>query len=258
MTDVSRLGTILGVWAHPDDETYLSAGLMANTASRGARVACVTATRGEEGSWDHERYPPSEMARIRDAELIAALGVLGVTEHYWLEFRDGTCDAVAEAEGIDRVGTIIDKVNPDTILTFGPEGLTGHPDHRAVSRWTTKAFDIAAKPGATLCYATSRPEWAAEFVPILNSFTEVYTPGLPPTTPEEELEIGFLLTDDLVDLKLRALKEQISQFDPFLQHFGEDKVRDFLGTEDYALAQRKADPMTTHIAAEVESSDKGA
>jgi LmbE family N-acetylglucosaminyl deacetylase len=258
MTEVSSLGTILGVWAHPDDETYLSAGLMATAASRGARVACATATRGEEGSWDHERYPPSEMARIRDAELIAALGVLGVMEHYWLGFRDGTCDAVTEAEGVDRVKTIIEKVDPDTILTFGPEGLTGHPDHRAVSRWTTKAFDIAAKPGATLCYTTSRPKWAAEFVPILNSFTEVYTPGLPPTTPEEELEIGFLLTDDLVDLKLRALKEQISQFEPFLHHFGEDRVRDFLGTEDYALAHRKADVMTTPIAAGVESSDKGA
>jgi LmbE family N-acetylglucosaminyl deacetylase len=239
MTEVSGLGTILGVWAHPDDETYLSAGLMATAASHGARVACATATRGEEGSWDHERYPPSEIGRIREAELTAALGVLGVSEHYWLDFRDGTCDAVSEAEGIDRVKAIIEKVSPDTVLTFGPEGLTGHPDHSAVSRWTTKAFDHAAKPGASLCYATSRPEWVAEFVPILNGFTEVFAPGLPPTTPEDELEIGFKLNGDLADLKLRALKEQISQFDPFLQHFGEDRVRGFFDTEDFALAYKK-------------------
>jgi LmbE family N-acetylglucosaminyl deacetylase len=239
MTDLSGQGTILGVWAHPDDETYLSAGLMATAASRGTRVACATATRGEEGSWDQERYPPSEIGRIREAELAAALGVLGVIEHYWLEFRDGTCDAVSEDEGIDRVRAIIEKVGPDTVLTFGPEGLTGHPDHSAVSRWTTKAFDMAAKPGASLCYATSRPEWAAEFVPILNGFTEVFAPGLPPTTPENELEIGFHLTGDLADLKLRALKEQISQFEPFLQHFGEDRVRDFIDTEDFALAHKK-------------------
>jgi LmbE family N-acetylglucosaminyl deacetylase len=239
MTEVSGLGTILGVWAHPDDETYLSAGLMATAASRGARVACATATRGEEGSWDHERYPPSDIGRIREAELTAALGVLGVSEHYWLEFRDGTCDSVDEAEGVDRVRAIIEKVSPDTVLTFGPEGLTGHPDHSAVSRWTTKAFDVAAKPGASLCYATSRPEWAAEFVPILNSFTEVFAPGLPPTTPGDELEIGFNLTGDLADLKLRALKEQISQFEPFLQHFGDERVRGFIGTEDFALAHKK-------------------
>ena len=43
------LGTVLGVWAHPDDETYLTAGLMAQTVRRGDRVICVTATRGEEG-----------------------------------------------------------------------------------------------------------------------------------------------------------------------------------------------------------------
>jgi LmbE family N-acetylglucosaminyl deacetylase len=239
MTEVSDLGTILGVWAHPDDETYLSAGLMATAASRGARVACASATRGEEGSWDHERYPPSEIGRIREAELTAALGVLGVSEHYWLKFRDGTCDAVDEAEGTERVKAIIEKVSPDTVLTFGPEGLTGHPDHSAVSRWTTEAFDIAAKPGASLCYATSRPEWAAEFVPILNGFTEVFAPGLPPTTPEDELEIGFVLSDDLADLKLRALKEQISQFEPFLKHFGEDQVRGFFDTEDFALAHKK-------------------
>jgi LmbE family N-acetylglucosaminyl deacetylase len=240
MTDVSGLGTILGVWAHPDDETYLSAGLMATAAASGARVACATATRGEEGSWDHERYPPSEMSRIREAELAAALGVLGVYEHYWLDFRDGTCDTVSEAEGIDRVGAIVEKVSPDTVLTFGPEGLTGHPDHSAVSRWTTKAVDGSANPGASLCYATHRPEWAAEFVPILNSFTEVFSPGLPPTTPAEELEIRFELTDDLVDLKMRALKEQISQFEPFLQHFGEDAVREFIRSEDFALAHKKA------------------
>jgi LmbE family N-acetylglucosaminyl deacetylase len=239
MTEVSGLGTILGVWAHPDDETYLSAGLMATAASLGARVACATATRGEEGSWDHERYPPSEIGRIREAELTAALGVLGVSEHYWLEFRDGTCDAVDEAEGADRIKAIIEKVSPDTVLTFGPEGLTGHPDHSAVSRWTTNAFDMASKLGASLCYATSTPEWAAEFVPILNSFTEVFAPGLPPTTPKDELEIGFDLSDDLADLKLLALKEQISQFEPFLQHFCEDKVRGFFDTEDFALAHRK-------------------
>ena len=47
---VSELGTLLGVWAHPDDETYLVAGLMAQAVRDGHRVVCVTATRGEEGS----------------------------------------------------------------------------------------------------------------------------------------------------------------------------------------------------------------
>jgi len=54
-TMLPALGTVLGVWAHPDDETYLSAGLMARSVEQGARVVCVTATRGEEGSWDEAR-----------------------------------------------------------------------------------------------------------------------------------------------------------------------------------------------------------
>ena len=54
------LGTLLGIWAHPDDETYLSAGLMARRSVDGRRVVCVTATRGEGGSMDEERWPPDD------------------------------------------------------------------------------------------------------------------------------------------------------------------------------------------------------
>ena len=56
-----ELGTVLGVWAHPDDETYLSAGLMAQAVRDGDRVVCITATRGEGGSLDEERWPPETM-----------------------------------------------------------------------------------------------------------------------------------------------------------------------------------------------------
>jgi LmbE family N-acetylglucosaminyl deacetylase len=47
--EVSGLGTILGIWAHPDDEAYLSGGLMALATDAGSRVVCATATRGELG-----------------------------------------------------------------------------------------------------------------------------------------------------------------------------------------------------------------
>ena len=60
-----ELGTILGVWAHPDDETYLSAGLMAAAADAGSRVVCITATRGEGGSMDEEQWPPESMGQVR-------------------------------------------------------------------------------------------------------------------------------------------------------------------------------------------------
>lgn len=97
--DPDQLGTILGVWAHPDDETYLSAGLMAAAARAGRRVACITATRGEEGSWDEERWPTAKMGKIRQAELEKGLKVLGITEHYWLDYHDGKCAEVPGRKG---------------------------------------------------------------------------------------------------------------------------------------------------------------
>src|SRR5713226_7106282 len=102
------LGTVLGVWAHPDDETYLTAGLMAQSVRDGCRVVCVTATRGEEGSFDEERWPPETMGAVREAELLRSLEVLGVREHIWLDYRDGTCAAVEPAEGIARVRAIME------------------------------------------------------------------------------------------------------------------------------------------------------
>src|SRR5438093_2334158 len=77
-TAEGSLGTILGVWAHPDDETYLSAGLMAQAVREGRRVVCVTATRGEEGSFDEERWPTATMGKVRENELMRSLEILGV------------------------------------------------------------------------------------------------------------------------------------------------------------------------------------
>ena len=76
--DIADLGTILSVWAHPDDETYLCAGIMSAAVDNGQTVVCVTATRGEGGSPDHKKYPPEAMGKVREAELLACLEILGV------------------------------------------------------------------------------------------------------------------------------------------------------------------------------------
>ena len=89
--DVACLGTVLGVWAHPDDEAYLSGGLMAWARDAGSRVVCVTATRGEMGTPDPQQWPPERLAEERTRELASSLDALGVTEHHWLGYRDGQC-----------------------------------------------------------------------------------------------------------------------------------------------------------------------
>jgi len=68
MQDTAALGTILGIWAHPDDDIFLSAGLMATAVRNGQRVVDVTATRGEGGSMDEDRWPPETMGEVRECD----------------------------------------------------------------------------------------------------------------------------------------------------------------------------------------------
>lgn len=233
-----ELGTILGVWAHPDDETYLTAGLMAQAALDGRRVVCITATRGEGGSMDEERWPSATLGEVRDTELMRCLDVLGVTEHHWLDLPDIDMDTGLPEEGYEKVRAIVQEVEPDTVLTFGPDGMTDHAAHKSVSAWATRAVEEVGKPGARVHHATTTPEWAAEFVPIYNRF-DVFRPGTPPITPHEELSIDFPLPPDLLELKLRAIQEHESQVEGMVEAFGEDIFRRAMHAEWFRLGAVK-------------------
>jgi LmbE family N-acetylglucosaminyl deacetylase len=134
-----RPTTLLGIWAHPDDEAYLSAALMARVASGGGRVVVVSATRGELGGpapgGDVDR-----LARRREAELRNALAAVGVEELHVLGLADGGCAAAGHAEQSARLEATMRAVAPDLVVTFGPDGITGHDDHRAVSGWALDAW----------------------------------------------------------------------------------------------------------------------
>jgi LmbE family N-acetylglucosaminyl deacetylase len=230
-----RLGTILGVWAHPDDEAFLSSGLMADAIRKGDRVVCVTATRGELGSWDEERWPAESMAEVRESELKASLDALGVTEHIWLDYDDSACRDVPLEEAAERVAAIMKDVEPESVLTFGPEGMTGHPDHEAVSRWTSEAFHRAAKPGSRLYHATKTPEYLERMGPVLGPV--VFAPERPPVTDREDLAIDFELDEELLDLKMKALEAHRSQIEGLMAVFGPELFREDASVEWFALAE---------------------
>jgi LmbE family N-acetylglucosaminyl deacetylase len=232
-------GPALGVWAHPDDETYLAAGLMAMAVRLGQRVVCVTATRGEEGSWDEERWPTATMGRVREAELIRSMKILGVTEHHWLDYYDGTCAEVDLDEGTKRVRAFVEEVQPMSVFTFGPEGMTGHPDHKSISAWTTRAFHQAAPEGASLYYATGTPEWEVEYVPRMQRFNVFMEPGTPPVTPHEEMAVDFELPEELMRLKLDAIEAHLSQNEHILKAFGQDFFRAGTSVEAFRLGARR-------------------
>ena len=89
------------------------------------------------------------------------MAVLGVADHRILGFPDGGL-ADHDEEGVAAVGRLLDEVRPDTILTFGPDGITFHPDHVAVSRWVTAAWEQRGRP-CRLLYATYTAEHLARF-----------------------------------------------------------------------------------------------
>jgi LmbE family N-acetylglucosaminyl deacetylase len=222
----------MGVWAHPDDETYLSAGLFAHAVDAGCRVVAVTATRGEGGSLDEDRWPPEKMGEVRQEELIRSLAVLGVSEHYWLNLPDVDMHTPLPDIGAMRVRLLMDKIKPDTVLTFGPDGMTGHEGHKSVSLWTSEAFSAVAPPGARLYHATQTPEFLAEWVPKLEPFN-IFLPGTPPVTPREELGISFVLDEASLDRKIAAIQEHASQIEGLLEVFGESGLRGFMREESY-------------------------
>ena len=231
----AALGTVLGIWAHPDDEVYLSGALMALARRVGGHVACVTATHGEQGTPDPDRWPPERLALTRRHELAACLAALGVSHHHWLGYRDGACAEVPARSAADRLARIITDTVPDTIVTFGPDGLTGHPDHRAVSRWVTRAWDLAGKPGRLL-HATTTDEYSDEFAPEHDRFDVFMDDGLPLRTPTEALALTVAPDDEVLDQKLAALRAQATQTTSLIEAFGEDRYRAWVARETFVDA----------------------
>ncbi len=236
--EIAPLGTILGVWAHPDDESYLCAGIMAAASVNGQRVACVTATHGEAGTTDESRWPLATLGWRRDQELIEALSILGVTEHYWLDYPDGACEQVPIPDAVDNISELMERVDPDSVLTFGPDGMTGHPDHTAVSEWTTTAFHAVAKVGTRLYYATATPAWLEFVLPTLEKF-DVFFAGMPSVTQEADLAISYTLPPEIMRKKLRAVKAQASQSEALLGAVGESFFEASNSSEFFALAAQK-------------------
>ncbi len=242
LLSVADLGTVLGVWAHPDDEVYLSGGLMAAARQAGQRVVVVSATMGEHGTATPDRWPPQRLARVRRLEAAASLAALGVSEHHWLGFADGGCAAVPAPVGETAVARLIEQVRPDTIVTFGPDGVTGHPDHRTVSAWTTAAWR-ATGGSARLLYATLTRRFHARWA-SLNERVALWMSDERPVTDDDAVAMLLRCDEALLDRKLVALRAQASQTAGLLAEVGEDAYRRWWAEEAFvdatAVAHRAA------------------
>jgi LmbE family N-acetylglucosaminyl deacetylase len=135
----------MAIVAHPDDESLGMGGTLARYASEGIEIALLTATRGERGRNGASRSTlPTQLGALREAELLAASRVLGISEVRCLGYPDGELDRVDPCSAADAIAAHIRRFRPQVILTFGPEGAYGHPDHIAISQLTTAAIVRAA------------------------------------------------------------------------------------------------------------------
>ena len=235
--DAAALGTVLGVWAHPDDETYLSSGLMMLARQAGRRVVCVTMTRGEHGTDDPSVWPPERLARTRDHEIKAAMAILGVDEHRCVGLEDGTLAGIDRGMGVRLVADLIAEVRPATIVTFGPDGMTGHSDHQAVAGWVEAAWrSLRPARRPRLLRATSTARWADRFADI-HTELGIFPPGLPVRTPDDGVAVTVSLDDEGADTKLAALRAQATQTAPVLAAMGEERYRSWFADENFTMPE---------------------
>jgi mycothiol S-conjugate amidase len=152
---------LLACFAHPDDEAFTASGVLAASTARGVQVRLVCATYGEEGDIRQPGVATREtLGQVRHEELRHSCAVLGMQEPVMLGYRDsGWGDSPAQYhpnafvqappwQVVQRLVKEIRRFQPHIVLTFEPEGVSGHKDHKAISRYTTAALHAAGDPTA--------------------------------------------------------------------------------------------------------------
>jgi LmbE family N-acetylglucosaminyl deacetylase len=229
---------LLVVMAHPDDETFRCGGTLALLARQGVTIQVLTATHGEAGSSAPLSSDERErLALAREQELHCACAALGIELPLFLNYNDGKLDIVAEEKAAGQVLAVMEEFGPQVVITWPPDGLSGHPDHIAVNRWTDFAFRHASNGRLKHDLA------ALYYLAIVSSVANVLGYTHLHATPDDEIT----LTIDVLsawDQKLAAIQCHRTQLasSPILNDTTE-RQRLFLGQEHFirAVGLKKSD-----------------
>lgn len=187
------------ILAHPDDESFPIGGTLAKSAAEAVRVVLVCATKGEAGI---AGLAPEATAEIRERELHAAAQALGIAEVVFLGYLDGQLAQAEPEAALLRLVALMRAEQPQAIITFGPDGISGHPDHLAIYRLTTAAFDQADLPGARLYY-------------IAPSEATQLGCGVIPTPTQAGGPVAAIDVSEYLVAKARAMQSHVSQNPPY-------------------------------------------
>ena len=210
--------TILGIFAHPDDESMGPGGTLAKYAAAGHRVAVLTATEGGAGRLYRERPTDdagrAELRRVRREETIRAARILGVEHLGFLGWEDGEVRRRDVLEGEELLAGFIRREKPDVLITFHGSGISHHPDHR----WITLAVDGAFRgAGHAGWYGEGEVEDLEPHRP-----RRLYHYTVPASMPRESWPRRIFLspdheittridTTDFADLRWEAIRAHASQ-----------------------------------------------
>lgn len=142
---------VLGLFAHPDDEVFCMGGTIAMAAAAGAETAVVSLTRGDAGQIrDAATATRRTLGVTRVAELGAAAAALGIGHVECLDLGDGRLASLPYDDLVRQVREILDRLDPDVVVTFGNDGGFGHPDHMTSSRAVLSAREGMWRPPRVL------------------------------------------------------------------------------------------------------------
>lgn len=131
---------ILGIFAHPDDEVFCAGGTFAKYVQAGAYCKIISVTPGNAGQIRDARIATRRtLGEVRTKELAASCEAMGVQEWECWDYGDGTLDKIDQPQLVEKIEDALRSFKPDVVITFGPDGGYGHPDHIAVSHATTVA-----------------------------------------------------------------------------------------------------------------------
>jgi N-acetylglucosamine malate deacetylase 2 len=227
LVTVNRL---LAVFAHPDDETFRPGGTLSLLARYGIQVQVLTATRGQAGSRGHPPLCfPEDLPVVRERELRCACTALGILPPILLDYQDGYLTDANPKEVIEMIIQVAEAVRPQVLLTFGPDGLSGHSDHILIGQLVNDVFDRMEQVIAL--YTVAVPQSLV----VRLGMHQIRA------VPDESIT----LTVDVSaawEAKLAAIRCHRTQLgeSPILQA-SEEKQRLFLGKEYFRRAQARAD-----------------
>lgn len=139
---------MLGVFAHPDDESFGPGATIARYARQGVEVRILTFTRGERSTVGlSPQFTPEELAREREGELRRACAILGVSALEVLGYPDSGLAGLPLGQLVEEVARRLRSFRPHCVLTFHPNGISGHTDHQTVTRAVELAFEAWCDDG---------------------------------------------------------------------------------------------------------------